>query len=291
MELFIWLTLASAVFHAFSFTWTRRLLIYSQSRIKVAFYSQFTIGVFTTLLLPFIGLDNFMVEPVYPLVMGVCVILGQILHMEAMRRGDATFVVPMLSIKIFGVSILSAIFLGEVYGPLVYLGGFGAFIGVFFLNNGTFKGSMGATLLIITASLLFSVADTLIILAIRKGYSAIELAIYIFTIPTLILAPLSVFIFPNDWKISKPFFSSLMIYAFTHLAGVGLLMYAFMLSEQITMVNIIQSVRGVFSIGVVYLMGRLGMLGVERLTGKQIKNRLLGSFIMCASLTLAVMAR
>ena len=291
MELFIWLTLVSALFHAFSFTWTRRLLIYSQNRVKVAFYSQYAIGIFATLLLPFVGLGNLLAAPLYPLVMGICVMLGQILYLEAMRRGDASFVVPMMSIKIFGVALLSAVILDEIYGPLVYLGGCGAFLGVFFLNNGTFKGSLSATLLVILASLLFSMADTLIILAIRQGYSAVELAIYIFTIPTLLLAPLSGFIFPGDWKISQPFLGSLLIYAVSHLIGVALLMYAFMLSEQITMVNIIQSVRGVFSVGVVYLMGRLGMVGIEKLTRKQISNRLTGSLVMCFSLALAVLAR
>lgn len=291
METYVWLTLLSSLFHAFSFTWTRRFSMYSQGRVKTAFYSQFSIGLLTTLMLPFIGLDTFFADPVYPLIMAACVIAGQVLYIEAMRRSDATFVVPLLSIKIFGVAILSALILNEVYGPLVYLGGLGVVVGVFYLNNGTFRGSLPATLMVLLASLLFAGADTIIILAMRKGYSAVELAIYTFTLPALILAPLSPILFRGDWKISKPFANTLLIYAVTHLCGAALLMYAFSASQQVTIVNIVQSVRGLLSIGVVYLMGMLGVLGVERLTRSQLQNRLLGSVIMCVSLTLAVLAR
>ena len=55
-------------------------------------------------------------------------------------------------------------------------------------------------------------------------------------------------------------------------------------------VGYVPTSRGLWVLVVVYGMGRLGMAGVERLTGAQYRKRAVGALLLMASLSLAVLA-
>ena len=81
---------------------------------------------------------------------------------------------------------------------------------------------------------------------------------------------------------------TLTIYAVAQLVGIVFLMLAFKQAQQATVINIIQSSRGLMAVGVVYIMARVGFSQIEQLSRKQLTNRVLGGVLMFASLTLAI---
>lgn len=287
---YIWLTLLSCVLHAFSFTYSKQFLSFSQNRVKLAFYSQYAVGLLGMGLLPFTGIDNFVDNVGLILAMGLCVMIGQVAYLNALRHGDASFVVPMLGLKMFVVAALSAVLLEETYGPLVYVGAIGVFVSLFFLNDGKLTGSFNALAYVTFACIMFGSADVIVMTLLNRGVNGFQVAAFVFAIPTLILMPLSPLLFRNDWQVSSGFLRTLLIYAVVQLAGVTLLMIAFRQSQQVTIINIVQSARGLISIGVVFLMAKFGFSEIERLTGVQLRIRGFGGLLMFASLAVAVLA-
>ena len=67
-------------------------------------------------------------------------------------------------------------------------------------------------------------------------------------------------------------------------------MLAFVQSQQVTIINILQSSRGLLSIGVIYLMARIGFSEIETMTRGQLTIRGFGGALMFASLAVAVLA-
>jgi len=285
---YIWLALIASVLHAFSFTYTKQLLAHSTNRIKLSLYSQYFVGLLALLLLPFIQLEQLWLNFGLVLLMCACVLLGQILYLSALRYGDASFVVPMLGCKMFAVAGLSVIFLNETYHPLVYLAAVGAFASLFLLNDGKLHGSPRALVYILLTCVVFAMADIAVVHLLNQGMGGIELAAFVFIVPTALLMPLSPFIFKSDWKVSKPLAKTLSIYALAQLIGIVFLMLAFKQAQQATVINIIQSSRGLMAVGVVYLMARVGFSQIEQLSRKQLRNRVLGGLLMFVSLTVAI---
>lgn len=285
---YVWLTLLASVFHAFSFTYTKQFLAHSLNRQKLAFYSQYAVGFLALLLLPFVDLAQLWEQFWLVLSMCVLVLLGQTSYLNAMRHGDASFVVPMLGCKIFAVAGLSVLFFEQTYPPSVYLAGLGAFVSLFFLNDGKLHGSPLALFFVLLTCFFFALADIIVVHVLKNGMGGLELAVFVFVVPAVLLMPLSPILFKNDWKVSKPFGKSLLIYALAHFMGLIILMYAFKLSEEATMINIVQASRGFIAVGVVYVLARFGLSQMEKLTRKQLISRLAGGLLMFGSLAVAV---
>ncbi|AGS39008.1 MAG: drug/metabolite transporter (DMT)-like permease [Cycloclasticus pugetii] len=285
---YVWLTLLASVFHAFSFTYTKQFLAHSLNRQKLAFYSQYAVGFLAVLLLPFVDLAQLWEQFWLVLSMCVLVLLGQTSYLNAMRHGDASFVVPMLGCKIFAVAGLSVLFFEQTYPPSVYLAGLGAFVSLFFLNDGKLHGSPLALFFVLLTCFFFALADIIVVHVLKNGMGGLELAVFVFVVPAVLLMPLSPILFKNDWKVSKPFGKSLLIYALAHFMGLIILMYAFKLSEEATMINIVQASRGFIAVGVVYVLARFGLSQMEKLTRKQLISRLAGGLLMFGSLAVAV---
>jgi len=287
---YVWLTLAASLLHAFTFAYSKQFLAHSQNRVKLAFYSQYSVGLLGMFLLPFVGIGNFIDNIGLIVTMGVFVMIGQVTYLNALRHGDASFVVPMLGLKMFVVAGFSALLLNETYGPMVYLGAFGVFVSLFFLNDGKLHGSSRALFFVLLTCLMFGAADITVMALLRNGVQGFQIAAFVFAIPTLVMLPLSPLIFKNDWQVSAPLAKTLFIYGSVHLCGVSLLMLAFMQSQQVTLINILQSSRGLMSIGVIYLMARIGFSEIEHLTRRQLAIRGFGGALMFGSLAVAVLA-
>ena len=287
---YVWLTLAASLLHAFSFAYSKQFLVHSQNRVKLAFYSQYAVGILGMGLLPFVGLGNFFDNIGLILTMGTFVMIGQVTYLNALRHGDTSFIVPMLGLKMFVVAAMSAVLLDETYGPMVYVGALGVFFSLFFLNDGKLRGSSKALMFVLLTCLMFGGADVTVMYLLKRGINGFQIAAYVFAIPTLVMMPLSPILFKNDWQVTPALGKTLAIYATIHLCGVVMLMIAFMQSQQVTLINILQSSRGLMSIGVIYLMGRIGFSEIEHLTGRQLAIRSFGGALMFGSLAVAVLA-
>jgi hypothetical protein len=67
-------------------------------------------------------------------------------------------------------------------------------------------------------------------------------------------------------------------------------MWSFALAKVATMVNIVQSARGLFAVGAVWLITRAGLEGMEQLTRRQYLLRACGAGLMTLSITAAILA-
>ncbi|PHS73538.1 MAG: hypothetical protein COB22_01685 [Cycloclasticus sp.] len=286
---YIWLTLIASALHAFSFTYTKQFLAHSGNRMKLAFYSQYAVGLIAFCLLPFVDLDQLWANIELILLMCAFVLVAQTFYLNALQHGDASFVVPMLGCKMFAVAGLSVLFLSETYSSIVYIGAAGAFASLFFLNDGKLHGSPKSLVYVLLTCVLFAFADIAVVLLLNRGVGGLDLAVFVFIVPTALLMPLSPLIFKSDWQVNKAFSKTLFIYAVVQLAGIIILMVAFKQAQQVTVINIVQSSRGFIAIGMVYLMARFGLSHIEVLSKRQLINRAFGGFLMFASLTMAVM--
>lgn len=290
MPSYVLLTLAAAWLHAISFTLAKRLWVHSRDPFQISILSQVACALIAALALPWAGMDIVTAMPGTLLGIGLCVVAGQVFFILALRHGDASFVVPMLGLKLFAVAGFSALWLGETYAPLVYLGAAGAFASLFLLSDGTLRGSLRSALLVTAAALLYGMTDVLLVGALQRGATVLQAGVYAMLTPALLTAPLTLALLPGRWRVGLPFGRALGSYAAVQMAGMVFLMIAFGLAGKATIVNIVQTSRGLWVLAVVYAMGRLGMVGVERLTGAQYRTRAVGALLLMGSLTLAVLA-
>ncbi len=290
MPSYVLLTLAAAWLHAISFTLAKRLWVYSRDPFQISILSQLACGLLAALALPWTGFHAIGQIPGTLAAIGVCVVFGQVFFILALRHGDASFVVPMLGLKLFAVAGFSALWLGETYEPLVYVGAAGAFASLFLLSDGKLRGSLRAALFVSAASVLYGITDVLLVGALHAGISPLEIGVYSLLVPPVLTLPITLALLPGRWRISGPFSLALGGYAAMQIAGMVFLMLAFGLAGKATIVNIVQTSRGLWVLAVVYAMGWLGWAGVERLTGAQYRKRAMGALLLMASLAVAVLA-
>lgn len=291
-NLFIIFTLASALIHAVSYVYSKRLFIHTSNPAKVAFFSMFSCGTLGLFVLPFFTIGDLFIAPGYIVAMTLFAVFGNMFMFEGIRRCDASFAVPMMGgLKIFCIAGLSALFLGETYKPLVYVGAAGAVASLFFLNDAKFRAPLSGLFFVFMNALMFAATDLLILLSMKVGYSIEQMVFFMFTLPALASIPIAAIRLKGDWTINLPFAKGLLLYSFLVTAGGLLIVFAISSSGQVTIVNIVQSVRGLLAIFVVYLFGKMGVVGLETLTGKQVRVRGFGALLMCASVTLAVISR
>lgn len=291
MEIYIWAALAGALLQGFSFAMSRQLLVYSANPMQIAFYSMLVTAFLAMFAMPFFDIRGLGSAPEFIIGFSVSVALSQILLMEAMKRAHASFVVPMLGLKIFGVALMSSIFWNETYSSLVYVGAFGTLVSLYFLNDGKLSAPPMAMVMVILASFAFAGNDMFLMSMIRSGYNLGEVTVYSLLGPLLILGPVGMVRARGVHNLSWRFGRALGFYGLLQISSIFALIWAFELSRKVTLIAIVQNSRSVFALLAVWIFARIGFSGVESLSGSQYRSRLIGAVIMMASLTLAVTAK
>ncbi|RLA05168.1 MAG: hypothetical protein DRQ54_08520, partial [Gammaproteobacteria bacterium] len=229
--------------------------------------------------------------PEYIVGFSISVALSQIMLMEAMKRADASFVVPMLGVKIFGVALLSSIFWQETYSSLVYVGGLGTLVSLYFLNDGKLSASPVAITFVLLAAAAFTGNDIFLMSMIRSGYNLGEVTLFSLLGPLLILGPLALLQSRGALNLNWRYSRALLLYGLFQITSILALVWAFELSRKVTLIAILQNSRSVFALLAVWVFARFGFSGVESLQGHQYRSRLIGAVIMMASLGLALSAK
>ncbi len=291
MEIYIWAALAGALLQGFSFAMSRQLLVYSDNRFQIAFYSMVVTVMLAMFALPFLDIRGLGPAPLYIVGFSVSVAFSQIMLMEAMKRADASFVVPMLGLKIFGVAVLSSIFWQETYSSLVYVAALGTLVSLYFLNDGKLSAAPQAMVFVLLAATGFAGNDMFLMSMIRSGYNLGEVTIYSLLGPLLILGPMAMLQSRGALNLNWRYSRALLLYGAFQIASIFALIWAFELSRKVTLIAIVQNSRSVFALLAVWIFARVGFSGVEILQGSQYRSRLIGAVIMMASLALAVIAK
>jgi drug/metabolite transporter (DMT)-like permease len=290
MHAYIPVALLAACIHAFSSVYSKRLYVLAAHPAQVAFYSLFSTGALSIALLPFVHFRDPSGAWLDVLGAGGCFALGYVSLLRAIRIGDASFVVPLIGLKIFFIAGLSALFLAETYSPLVYAGGIGAMVGMFLLGDGRLHGNPRALTLMLFTTFCYALTDIFLVRLFRAGFGTLEVMIYLFVVSALLLVPFAAVTLRGRFDINRRFAGGLLVYGSVQLLGGVFLMWSFALAKVATMVNIVQSARGLFAVGVVWLITRAGLDGMEQLTRRQYLLRAGGAGLMTLSISLAILA-
>ena len=291
MELWILLGLVSTAIHGFSTVYSKRLYGLAPHPSQVAFFCLFATGAMSLVIIPFVEFQDPSGHWLDILLVGSTFAAGHYAFVMANRYADASFVVPMMGLKVFFVAFLAAIWLDETYNPWVYVGASGAFIGIIFLNDGKLKGSPIALFLVLGNCLLYALTDIFLIRLFRAGFGSFEVMVYLFSGAALFMVPIALIVLRGRWQMTRPFAKGLALFSTAQGGGGVLLMLTFALSQQAMMVNIIQSARGVFAVIAVYLISRVGIQGLEVLNRRQYQSRSIGAGLIAISIVLALLAR
>ena len=192
MQSYVLVALLAAFIHAFSSVYSKRLYVLADHPAQVAFYSLFSTGLLCGVVLPFVRFSD--PSGAWPDVLGAgsCFALGYVALLRAIRIGDASFVVPLIGLKIFFIAGLSALFLAETYGPLVYAGGIGAMVGMFLLGDGRLHGNPRALALMLFTTFCYALTDIFLVRLFRAGFGTLEVMVYLFVVSALLLVPFTV---------------------------------------------------------------------------------------------------
>tara|TARA_R110000787_G_scaffold235621_8_gene342391 strand:- start:162 stop:1040 length:879 start_codon:yes stop_codon:yes gene_type:complete len=291
LEIYIWLTLGAAILHALSFTLAKRLWLHTGDPVEIVAFSQIACAVLALPVLFWIRLEPLWQQA--PTISAVCagIVIAQFAFTQAMRTGDASFVVAAMGLKLLVVAVLSAWWLDEIYHPLVYFGGLGALASLFLLSDGRPPKSMRAVFWVLVTCTLFAGIDVMIVHLLRHGLSVSALVVSVLVGPSAILLPLLLLRVSRHWSVDLPFGRDLSLYALTQVAGLVLLMLAFALSGKATIVNIVQTSRALWVLPVVYVLSAWGLTGLEKLTSQQYRWRLAGGALMVLSLSAVIIAK
>ena len=288
----LWLALASAVAHGFSFTWSRELVHRAGGvQSKAAFYSLLACMVPAAAISPLVGFSGLGKAPWLIVAMAGSAITSQFMLMAALRRAHASFVVPAVGVKVFFVAALAAWLFGETYGPAVYLGAAGSVLALFILNRARLDVSPAGLGFVLGAGFFYATNDVLVLSMLRAGYTPAEVFMYAMLAPAFVLVPLSAVTLRGQWRPSASMLRALAVYGTVHVAGVVALMVAFDLSQRVTLINVIQNSRGLFAVLCVGLLARLGVVGMEHLERRDYWLRIAGAAVMTGSIALAVAGR
>jgi len=290
LEPWVLLGLVATAIHGFSTVYSKRLYDLAPYPAQVAFYCLFATGIGSLAIIPWVDFRDPQGYWLDIILVGAPFALGHYCFVLANRYGDASFVVPMMGMKVFFVALFAAIWLDEVYSVWVYVGASGAVVGIFFLNDGKRHGSVAALLLVLGNCVLYAATDIFIVRLFRAGFSAYEVMVYLFLGGALFMIPLAMVRLRGQWRINRPFMGGLVLFGIAQAGGGILLMIAFGLAQKATMVNIVQSSRGLFAVIAVYIISRIGIKGLEVLNTGQYLSRGMGSAMIAGSIVLALLA-
>ncbi len=274
--------------HALSFNLAKHLWLHSGDPVQIMAFGQAACAALPALF--WIGWEPLRVQPLGVVGMSAVIVLAQFAFTQAMRTGDAYFVVASMGLKLLVVAGLSAWWLGETYRPTVYLGALGALTSLFLLSDGRPPKSMRAVFWVLVTCSLFAFIDVLIVHLVHQGLYAPALIAYVMVGPTALLLPLLLQRVPRPWGMSRAFARDLSFDALTQVAGLVMLMFAFALSGRATIVNIVQTSRALWVLAVIYMLGACGLAGLERLSARQYRWRSAGGALMVLSLCAVILA-
>ena len=221
---------------------------------------------------------------------GVFFMMAQVCLFTALRDTEASRVAPLLGLKIVIVALLTVVALGDAIAPLQWTGVVLAVVGAFVLNYTGGALPWRAVAAVLGACVGYSLSDFSIRLVIESMAPVPPVRAAVFGM-TLVYVGLGVLMLPllvrfgaremTPWRDALP-------YAVAWLAGMALLHGCFALAG-IVLGGIVQSTRGLISIGLGAVLAWYGLVHLEqRVTRGVFWRRLTAAALMSTAVALYV---
>ena len=226
---------------------------------------------------------------------GFFVLFGHFIINKAMQEGDPSTVVPLLSLKLPFVAILSYLILNESHSPKIYFGVLLAAIGVIFFGIGKqekAKGShekhpMLAIILAIAATLMYSLADQFGKICMST-ISSLSLTLWINIIGGSIGGIILCRPYYRIYKITKLdlflfFLTGLMMFL-----GMIFTFMAFQHADGVTLPNIIQSTRGFIALLIGIILAKTLKIPFEQQSPTIYLFRFIGTIVLFSAVIIVL---
>ena len=219
-------------------------------------------------------------------------LLGQAGLSMALRRTESSRVAPMLGLKIVVLAAITAVFQAERLGAMRWAAVFMSTAAAFLINDAGGRIPRSAILAVMLAVLGYCLSDLSIVVLVRRladvGVLAPALGVCLayvlcglIALPVVLLRPGFT---PRVWRYAAPNAAAwlvAMLFLFVCFGLVG-----------VVLGNIVQSVRGLMSVGMAPLISRAGMTEIEAHVPRHVFwKRLSGALLMTAAVALYVLER
>lgn len=229
-----------------------------------------------------------------PALVAATFLAGQLLGFVALQRGDVSVATPAMGTKVVLVALLVTVLIGEQAGAALWSAAALSSLGLVFLGRGGKGPSAGAVVPSLLFGVLTAAAFALFDVLVQKWAPAwgagrfLPVMMGFVALYTLVLVALlgkSVGTLPREAR--RP----LALGALLMSAQAVMLISALALYSKATLINIVYSARGLWSVLAVWWVGHW-FANREREGGRAVfLNRLLGALLLLASIALAVIAK
>ncbi|OGV58397.1 MAG: hypothetical protein A2X49_10555 [Lentisphaerae bacterium GWF2_52_8] len=280
--------LLAAFLQSASYIFSRHFMARHANPVHLLIYSQACMGVFSLLLLPFVMRGELLSRSdyIFPIIIcSLAFVFGQLCFFKVIKEIEASVASSLLGLKILMLAILSVAFLNAKISLIQWLALSVCMIAAMMMNGSSKKMNWRAAGWLFLTCLGYAVSDLYIrrIIETMPGPSFVQrvllgaalsyLLLGILSIPALFMIKRS----GSALKCAIPFaicWYLAMIFLFACFAVIGPLFG-----------NIIQSTRGLISIGFGVLIARMGHHHLESVTGRRLFwYRLAAALLMFAAI-------
>ncbi len=219
--------------------------------------------------------------------------LANLLLAIALQEGDASLVVPLLGLKIPMVAGLSFLLVGESHSPMVYVAVILSAGAVFLFGFGRPAVSQGgnarhpvfALILGIAAALVFSCADIAVKKCIEQ-YPPMSILAWSLVCTAILFIPVLYLPMFRKYRIAPADIGFFVLAGVMLLLGGFLFFWAVARAGNVTLPNIVLSMRGFFALLAGFLLGRTQKTPIEKQTKSIYVYRTIATFLLFVSILL-----
>ncbi|MBD5778100.1 DMT family transporter [Pelagicoccus sp. NFK12] len=221
-----------------------------------------------------------------PLGVGVAFFVGQLLTCLAIHRGDVSLLTPLLGTKTVFVALIVSFAMGERLEPSVWLGAFLSAIAILLMGGGSTadRGKVTLTIFLgVGSALWFAGADSLVAsVGLELGFHTMVAGM--FTGVMLCSFGLVPLFKSNMSSISRSTWKWMGAGAVLMAVQAGLMAFVLSTYGKATVVNILYSSRGIWSVLLVWWIGHWFSNEEQRLSRGVLLRRLVGSVLLLAAI-------
>lgn len=287
--LFLLLPFASAILYPVGNLFLKRSIHEGGGLIRSLFVSNIVLALCFAPLLGFVREPPDWSQWGWPVLTGTTYFLGQLFTLIAIRSGDVSVQTPLMGLKLIFVAAFSTFLRPDEVPPLLWAGAAVCTVGIFLIGGGNvaaFRRSGRTVILTLIACLFFGATDTL---TSYRSASFGRIPFVLATVTFVTLVSLCLIPFFRERLRDTPR-ASLRLMTIGSIA-IGLqavmLILALTLFGQATAINIIYSSRALFGVLLVMFLGaKLGNREAVTAGPGVMRNRLLGSLLLCTAIAL-----
>ncbi|MFT4551281.1 MAG: drug/metabolite transporter (DMT)-like permease [Verrucomicrobiales bacterium] len=292
--LYLLCPLASAIIYPVGSLFLKRSINEGGGLIRSLFISNIILTLCFTPLIVFLDAPPDWTQWFWPILAGCCFFLGQLFTLIAIQSGDVSVQTPLMGMKLIFVAVLSSFIRPEDVPPLLWGGAIISTFAIFLIsggNFGAFRRSSRTVVLSLIACVAFACTD--ILSSYRSGLFG-QIPFILGTAMTIAILSLGLIPFFRARVRDTPR-PAMRLLAIGSLAiGLQALILITSLTQfgQATAINIIYSSRALFGVLLVIVLGAWLGNHESATAGKKImRNRLLGSLLLCVAIALVFLKK